>query len=107
MLQWLEQHRERSKVFFQEMTSHRKCAAEFRLIRQQLVQHLATLIKGEMKRGTLREANASMLSHLLTAELLVAGIIDRPAQPKRYATEIIECVLGPLVVPAQRRQSLR
>ena len=98
MLQWMERNRERSLVFFQEMTSHRKCAADLRRVRQQLVQHLANLIEDEMKRGTLREANASTLSHLLTSDLLVAGIVDRPAHPKRYAGDMIDSVLGPLAV---------
>lgn len=99
MLQWMERNRERSLVFFQEMTSNRKCAGDLQRIRQQLVQHLTSLIEDEMKRGTLRKANASTLSHLLTSDLLVAGIVDRPAHPKRYATDMIHYVLGPLAVP--------
>lgn len=103
MLQWMERHRERSLVFFQEITSHRKCAADLRQIRQQLVDHLAALIKEEIKRGTLREGNALALSRVLTSDLLVAGIVDRPAQPKRYATTLIESVLGPLALEKPSR----
>lgn len=102
MLQWMERHRERALVFFQEMTSHRKCAADLRQVRQQLVQHLAALIEEEIKRGRLRGANASTLAHVLTSDLLVAGIVDQPARPKHYAAEIVECVLGPLEVRRRR-----
>jgi AcrR family transcriptional regulator len=96
MLQWMERNRERAMVFFQEMTSHRKCAADLRQVRQQLVRHFASLIEAEIERGTLREANASTIAHVLTSDLLVAGIVDKPAHPKRFAAEMIECVLGPL-----------
>lgn len=100
MLQWMEHNRERALVFFQEMTSHRSCAADLRQIRQHLVQDLAALIEDEIERGTFREANASALAHVLTSGLLVAGIVDQPAQPKRFAIEMVGCVLGPLVIRA-------
>lgn len=103
LLQWMERNREQSLLFFQEITSHRKCAAALRRTRQQLIQDLAALIDDEMKRGALREGNAAMLSHVLTAEILVAAIVDQPAQPKRYAAGIIDSVLGPLAVPQRRR----
>ena len=103
MLQWMERNRERSLLFFQEMTSHRKCAAALRGTRQHLIADLARLIEIEMQRGALRESNATMLSHVLTAEILVAAIVDQPAQQKRYAAGIIDCVLGPLAVQPRKR----
>ena len=105
MLQWMERNRPRSLLYFQEMTSHRKCAAGLRRTRQQLVDDLGALIEQEMKRGSLREANAAMLAQVLTSAMLVAAIVDQPAQTKRYAGEIIRSVLGPLVPQPPKRST--
>ncbi len=103
MLQWMERNRERSLLFFQEMTSHRRCAATLRRTRQQLMHDLAALLEVEMKRGTLHGSNATMLSHVLTAGILVAAIVDQPNQQKRYAAAIIDCILGPLAGQPRKR----
>ena len=94
LYEWLDNNRELAHILFREITSHRPIAKRVRALRARSLGSIEAYLTEHIAAGRLRPLNAAVAAQVLASSVMLAVIVDRPADPAVYVAELVALLLA-------------
>jgi len=81
------------RILLREVGLHRTVSSRFRELREENIHLLAAYLEDQVRAGRLRAAPTEALARLFTSDIVLASVLDPPANPASFVAEAVTALL--------------